>query len=114
MGYRVVARCLDLVSMGRPPTTLQEAEAVRNAILERHPEGVSLQRSTFNRLLVQGYRKSLDAAQRLTATGEVAGFWIRRRNPQARNGLDGWVEVLPLTVQPGSQRQVEAAMPMPA
>jgi hypothetical protein len=79
--------------MGRPITVYQEASRIHADLIQRNPEGVSLQRSTFDRLLVRGYQKSLDAARRIAETGEAAGFWTRRRNPQARNGLEGWVEV---------------------
>lgn len=76
-------------------TNYEEAEAIRNDILTRNPEGCRIGRGAFDKLLVAGYRKSLQAAKRITATGEAAGFWNLERNPHAHNGLQGWVLVHP-------------------
>lgn len=80
-------------------STYSEAEAIHQDILTRNPQGCTLSRPVFDRLLVRGYRKSLQAARRIIETGEVAGFWTRQLNQAgAPKGLTGWVEIHPLAV----------------
>lgn len=81
--------------MARPQTVLTEAEKVHGDLLS-HPRGGAgaiIDRKAFERMLVAGYRKSLDAARRITETGEAAGLWTVHRNPQARNGGKWHVEI---------------------
>ena len=74
------------------PTVYPEAERLQRDLLERNPEGTSLDRQTWDRLIVMGYRKSAAQADAITKTGEKAGFWLRHHDRVTGRGR---VEVFP-------------------
>lgn len=71
-------------------TILNEATTLRNDLITRNPDGCRLDRFTFERLIIVGYGKSKEAAERVIKTGEGAGYWTRHHDWATKKG---WVDV---------------------
>lgn len=77
--------------MARPPTLLEDAERIHGDLLTKLTPGSRIPRAQMDRILVQGYRKSITGARYIIETGVAAGLWTRHPGPRNR---DWTVELL--------------------
>jgi hypothetical protein len=71
--------------MARPPTLLEDAERIHGDLMTKAKPGTRIPRAQMDRILVQGYRKSITGARYIIETGVAAGLWSRHPGPSNRH-----------------------------
>jgi len=69
-----------------PSTILKEAVSLYNDLIQRNPQGLTMERSLFDRLIMLGYGKAKTQADNITRTGVGLRFWQTTYNYQTRVG----------------------------